>query len=93
MNKRRHMVGYVTSNKIQKSVVVEIRRTYQHRLYKKTVHSRSSVMAHDELNCQIGDQVLLIESQPISANKKWVVQEILRRASGGIGVSEVEVQA
>jgi small subunit ribosomal protein S17 len=73
------MTGVVTSNKMQKTVVVEITRTYMHRLYKKVVHSRGRVMAHDELGCQIGDHVRIVESQPISRHKKWVVQEILRR--------------
>jgi small subunit ribosomal protein S17 len=82
MNNRRHMVGVVTSNKMQKTVVVQIRRTYQHRLYKKTVKSYNKVMAHDELGCDIGDQVMLIESRPLSAKKHWVVQEILRRTKG-----------
>ena len=82
MNNRRHMVGVVTSNKMQKTVVVQIRRTYQHRLYKKTVKSYNKVMAHDDLGCDIGDQVMLIESRPLSANKHWVVQEILHRTKG-----------
>ena len=93
MNNRRHMIGFVTSNKMQKTVVVEVQRTYQHRLYKKTVHSRSRVMAHDELGCQIGDQVMIIESQPISARKRWVVQEILRRSTGAEGPVEAEAEA
>ena len=55
MNNRRRLTGVVTSNKMKKTVVVEISRTYRHRLYKKVVHSRKRVMAHDELGCQIGD--------------------------------------
>jgi small subunit ribosomal protein S17 len=43
-------------------------------LYKKVVHSRKRVMAHDELDCQIGDQVSIVESRPISRNKHWVVE-------------------
>jgi small subunit ribosomal protein S17 len=92
MNKRRHMIGVVTSNKMQKTVVVQIRRTYQHRLYKKTVHSYNKVMAHDELGCEPGDQVMLIESRPISANKQWVVQEILRRSKGVDVVEETDLE-
>jgi small subunit ribosomal protein S17 len=78
MNNRRRMTGVVTSNKMDKTVVVEISRTYRHRLYKKVVHSRSHVMAHDELGCQLGDQVQIVESQPISRHKRWVVEAILR---------------
>ena len=79
MNKRRRMTGVVTSDKMQKTVIVEMTRTYRHRLYKKVVHSHRRVMAHDELGCQLGDHVRTVESQPISRRKRWVVQEILRR--------------
>lgn len=78
MNNRRRITGFVTSNKMEKTVVVEISRTYRHLLYKKTVHSRSRLMAHDELGCQIGDEVVLIESMPISRKKRWVVEKIVR---------------
>ena len=67
MNNRRRMTGFVTSNKMEKTVVVEISRTFRHPLYKKVVHSRKRVMAHDELGCQIGDEVRIVESHPISA--------------------------
>jgi small subunit ribosomal protein S17 len=78
MTNRRRITGHVTSNKMEKTVVVEISRTYKHRLYKKTVHSRSRLMAHDELGCQIGDEVVLVESMPISRNKRWTVEKIVR---------------
>ena len=90
MNDRRRITGVVTSNKMQKTVVVQISRTYQHPLYKKVVHTHKQVMAHDELGCQIGDRVRIVESRPISRRKRWVVQEILRRE---IGASEPEVEA
>ena len=79
MNNRRRITGVVTSNKMQKTVVVEISRTFTHKLYKKVVHTRKQVMAHDEIGCQIGDQVRIVESRPISRHKHWVVEEILRR--------------
>jgi len=82
MNNRRRIVGVVTSNKMDKTVVVEISRTYRHDLYKKVVHSKKRVMAHDELGCEIGDRVQIVESQPISRHKRWVVEEILRREIG-----------
>jgi small subunit ribosomal protein S17 len=78
MNERRRLVGRVKSNKMQKTVVVEIVRTYRHPLYKKVVHSHRSVMAHDELGSQIGDQVRIVESRPLSRHKRWVVEAILR---------------
>jgi len=90
MNKRRRMTGVVTSDKMQKTVVVEMTRTYRHRLYKKVVHSHRRVMAHDELGCQLGDHVRIVESQPISRRKRWVVQEILRR-NVAAGVPELEI--
>ncbi len=79
MNTRRRMVGVVTSDKMQKTVVVEVSRTYRHRLYKKVVHSRRRFMAHDELGCKIGDTVQIVESRPLSRHKRWVVETILRR--------------
>lgn len=79
MNNRRRMTGFVTSNKMTKTVVVEITRTYRHPLYKKVVHSSKRVKAHDELGCQIGDEVKLVASKPISRDKHWVVESIVKR--------------
>jgi len=90
MNKRRRITGVVTSNKMEKSVIVEITRTYRHRLYKKVVHDHKRVMAHDELGCQLGDQVRIVESRPLSRHKKWVVEEILRH---DIAAGEPELEA
>jgi small subunit ribosomal protein S17 len=90
MNNRRRMTGVVTSNKMEKTVVVEISRTFRHPLYKKVVHTRKNVMAHDILGCQIGDHVRIVESRPISRHKRWVVEEILRR---DIRASTPEVEA
>ncbi len=92
MNTRRRITGVVTSNKMEKTVVVEISRTFRHRLYKKVVHSRHHVMAHDELGCQIGDHVQIVESRPISRHKRWVVETILRRdiAAGKPGLEELD---
>jgi len=78
MNNRRRMTGVVTSNKMDKTVIVEVTRSYRHRLYKKIIHSRRKVMAHDDLGCQLGDKVIVVESRPLSRKKRWVVQEILQ---------------
>lgn len=78
MNERRRMTGVVTSNKMMKTVVVEISRTYRHPLYGKVVHTRKRVKAHDELGCQIGDQVQIVESRPLSREKSWVVETIIK---------------
>ena len=82
MNNRRRMTGFITSNSMQKTVVVEISRTFRHPLYKKVVNSRRRLMAHDELGCQVGDLVRIVESRPISKRKHWVVEEILRHTVG-----------
>lgn len=79
MNNRRRMTGVVTSNKMTKTVVVEISRKYRHPLYKKVVHSSKRVKAHDELDCQVGDEVQIVASKPISREKHWVVESIIKR--------------
>ena len=78
MNDRRRITGLVTSNKMQKTVVVKITRTYMHPLYRKVVHSSNTIKAHDTLGCQIGDEVTVVESQPISRDKRWVVESIIK---------------
>jgi len=82
MNNRRRMDGVVKSNKMTKTVVVEVKRTYRHKLYKKVVQSRKRIMAHDELSCHEGDLVRVVESNPLSARKRWVVEEIIKRNIG-----------
>jgi len=79
MSDRRRLVGVITSNKMMKSVMVEISRTYRHPLYNKVIHSSKKVMAHDELECNVGDEVQLVESKPISRHKRWVVEKIINR--------------
>ncbi|MBT3321243.1 MAG: 30S ribosomal protein S17 [Anaerolineae bacterium] len=89
MNERRRMTGFVTSDKMMKTVVVEITRTYRHPLYRKVVHNSKRVKAHDELECNIGDEVRIVESRPLSKTKRWVVEEIIKRekrtADAGVG--------
>ena len=91
MNERRRLEGVVTSNKMEKTVNVQITRTYRHPLYKKVVQSKKKVMAHDELGCEIGDRVKIVESRPISRRKRWIVEEILRREVVGDDVIEEEM--
>lgn len=78
MNNRRRLIGVVKSNKMMKTVVVEITRTFRHPLYGKVVHSSHTVMAHDELGCQVGDEVQIVETRPISAHKRWAVEQIMK---------------
>lgn len=81
MNKRRRILGTVTSDKMTKTVVVSISRTFRHPLYQKVVHSTKKVKAHDELECKIGDQVEIVESKPLSRDKRWMVEKIIKRAA------------
>lgn len=79
MNNRRRITGVVTGTKMNKTVIVEKTRKYRHPLYQKVVTSHKSLKAHDELDCQVGDLVKLVESAPISKTKRWVVEEIVKR--------------
>lgn len=79
MNTRRRLNAVVTSNKMEKTVIVEISRTFRHPLYGKVVHSTKKIVAHDELGCNVGDEVQIVESKPISRTKRFVVEKILTR--------------
>jgi small subunit ribosomal protein S17 len=91
MNNRRRMTGVVTSNKMTKTVVVEITRVYRHPLYRKVVHSSKRVKAHDEIGCQIGDRVQIVEARPLSRDKRWVVENVIKKEirTADAGVAEV----
>lgn len=79
MNSRRRIMGTVTSDKMDKTVVVEIKRSYRHPLLGKVVHDLKRVKAHDEANaCKIGDKVMLVETRPISRDKRWAVETIVK---------------
>ena len=90
MNNRRRLTGVVVSDKMQKTVVVEVTRTYRHRLYGKVVSDSNRFMAHDEMGCKIGDQVRIVESRPISRRKRWVVEEILQSDETAVELEEAE---
>ena len=94
MNNRRRMTGIVTSNKMTKTVVVEISRKFRHPLYRKVVHSTKHVKAHDEIGCQIGDRVQIIESRPLSRDKRWVVENIVKKEirTADTGVADLNVE-
>ena len=79
MSDRRRLTGVVVSNKMQKTVVVRITRRFRHRLYKKVIDRHRKVMAHDEIGCDMGDKVQIVESRPLSKRKRWVVEQILHR--------------
>ncbi|HSB32321.1 MAG TPA: 30S ribosomal protein S17 [Candidatus Sulfobium mesophilum] len=74
--------GKVVSNKMDKTVVVAITRQFQHPVYKKTVKKVAKFKAHDENNeCRVGDAVKIIETRPVSKDKRWLVLEILNKAA------------
>ena len=78
---KRVMIGRVLSNRMDKTVVIEVERAKRHQLYEKVVVHRKKYKAHDEDNaCEVGDWVRVIESRPMSREKRWVVTEILERA-------------
>jgi small subunit ribosomal protein S17 len=75
---KKNYIGKVISDKMDKTVVVAITRTFQHPLYKKTVRRVTKLKAHDEENkCKVGDIVQIIESRPFSKEKRWRVIKIL----------------
>ena len=79
---RKRLIGEVVSNKMDKTVVVEVNRTRRHPLYGKVVRISKRYKAHDEENrCLMGDQVRIVESRPYSKHKHWRVEEILQRAA------------
>ena len=91
MNERRRLTGVVTSNKMMKTVVVQITRTYRHPLYRKVVSSSKRVKSHDDLGCQIGDKVQIVETRPLSREVRWNVEKILERENRleDAGVGEI----
>jgi small subunit ribosomal protein S17 len=80
-NTRKTREGFVVSDKMDKTVVVVVEDRVKHPLYGKVLRRNSRLKAHDENNsCGIGDRVLLMETRPLSATKRWRVVEILERA-------------
>lgn len=78
---RKRLTGVVTSDKMDKTVVVTVTTTKRHPLYEKVVRMQKKYKAHDEENeCREGDQVEIIESKPHSRHKRWAVVRVLQRA-------------
>jgi small subunit ribosomal protein S17 len=81
MGRRKSLTGRVISNKMDKTVVVQVDRLVKHPTYKKYVRRRSKYTAHDESNaCQMGDRVLIRETRPLSKTKRWQVSQIVEKA-------------
>jgi small subunit ribosomal protein S17 len=78
---KRQVNGIIVSNKMEKTVVVQVERLVKHPLYKKYIRRRNKFMAHDKDNaCQIGDRVEISESRPLSKTKRWRVVRIIEKA-------------
>ena len=81
---RKRLVGKVVSNKMDKTVVVSVERRVRHPRYGKVVRRVKKYKAHDEENtCRVGDLVRIVESRPLSREKRWVVEEIVKRVGVG----------
>ena len=80
-NLRKVMIGTVTSNKMDKTVVVAVQTSVSHKVYGKTVKRTYKLKAHDEENsCKVGDKVKVMETRPLSKDKRWRVVEIVEKA-------------
>ena len=84
-NDRKRLIGRVVSDKMEKTVVVAIDRRKTHRVYKKVISFTKKVMAHDESNTvELGSLVQVVESKPLSKNKRWVVEKVLETPGGRV---------
>lgn len=80
-NLRKERIGVVVSNKMEKSIVVAVKRKVKHPIYGKFVNKTTKFVAHDEENtCGEGDTVRIMETRPLSKNKRWRLVEIIERA-------------
>jgi small subunit ribosomal protein S17 len=79
---RQELVGVVTSSKMQKTIVVRVRRTTQHPLYERVVRSAKKYYAHDETGeAKVGDTVRIVSTRPLSKLKRWRLKEVLQRST------------
>lgn len=80
-NLRKERIGLVVSNKMDKTIIVEVSRKVKHHIYGKFIKKRSRFVAHDEQNnCNIGDKVQIMETRPLSKRKNWRLVNIIERA-------------
>jgi len=90
MSTRKRLVGCVVSDKMNKTVVVRVERLERHPRYGKVLRRRKKYKAHDEEGmCRVGDVVRIVESRPLSCEKRWVVEELVKRSAAGVP-TEVE---
>jgi small subunit ribosomal protein S17 len=79
---RQEVVGVVTSNKMQKTIVVKVTRATQHRLYRRVVRSAKKYYAHDESGeARMGDTVRIVSTRPLSKLKRWRLKEVIQRST------------
>jgi small subunit ribosomal protein S17 len=82
---RQELVGVVTSSKMQKTIVVKVRRAAQHPLYHRVVRSAKKYYAHDETGeAHVGDTVRIVSTRPLSKLKRWRLKEVLQRSTRGL---------
>jgi small subunit ribosomal protein S17 len=87
---RKRLVGVVVKDKMEKTVVVEVERVLKHPKYHKYLKTKTTCKAHDEANqAKIGDKVLIMETRPLSKDKRWVVKEIITKVAAVPEASEV----
>ena len=80
-NKRKVREGWVTSNRMNKTIVVAVERQFRHPRYEKMIRRTSKLYAHDDQNqCQIGDKVKVMETKPLSKLKRWRLVQVLEKA-------------
>jgi len=80
--RQKELIGYVVSNKMQKTIVVEVTRQKAHPLYKRVIKRSRRFYAHDEQNqAQVGDVVRIVETRPLSKLKRWRLEEIVRKST------------
>jgi len=80
--RRKTLVGVVVSDKMHKTVVVMVERLVRHEMYGKMIRRKTTFKAHDEENrCGIGDKVVIVETRPLSREKRWRITEVLEKAA------------
>jgi small subunit ribosomal protein S17 len=93
--RQKEFVGRVVSNKMAKTVVVAVEKTRHHRLYKRAIRLTKKYYAHDDSDAlQVGDQVRIVETRPLSKLKRWRVAEVVRKTAGlAVEIAEPQVDA
>ena len=79
-NKRKRLTGRVVRARMDKTVTVRVDRTFRHPIYQKVLRGSKRYLVHDEFDTQPGDRVRIVESRPLSKRKRWVIEEVLKKA-------------